>query len=511
MSADGGSYSFGSAPSPEELAQFELNDFGNAMRLARMVGAEINPDGTVDTAGATLLYVRELGSWIGWNDKHWDLKLGGRLAQRMAHRVAQTLIAQQPFLAARIPKADKEIWSFIRASGNAGKASSMLEIAESYLQVDLDEFDKDPLALTVQNGTLKFRRAPGDGCIVSFGPHDPIDRITRMARVVYDPDAAAPVWEASLRQWQPLPEMQGYLQRLSGYVATGHIHEQVFVILQGKGRDGKSTFVGALRELLGDYAGVSDVKTFLDIGQRGGNDASPDLARLAGDCRLVSVAEPPRGAKLAEAMIKSFTGGAPILARFLRRDPFDFLPKPKVIMECNSRPVIRGDDEGIWRRVRLIMFEHQVGPDKVDKSLAAKIRLEYSGVLNWIIGGIGDWMSEGLREPDRVAATMDDYRKGASPFGEWFLERLELVEDAKTPAKHLYSDYKEWCEAAGIERPISQTAFGNALADRQVIRCGKDRQGNVLRMGARLRPKLDAPLDVPGAGGPSGGDDDVFA
>ncbi len=492
MSADG--YAFGSAPSVEELGQFDLNDFGNAMRLCRTVGAEIDEFGNVDPGGATLLYVRDLEKWIGWNGRHWDLKLGQRLAQRTAHKVAQGLSAQYHVMLSFNPKGGKEIMSFIKASGNAGKAAAMLEVAEGYLQVELDAFDNDPLALTVQNGTLKFRRTPGDGCKVIFAKHDPADRITRMAHVDYDPKAKAPVWESSLAQWQPLPEMQNYLQRLAGYVATGHIHEQVFVILQGKGRDGKSTFVGALRELLGDYAGVSDVKTFLDMGQRSGSDASPDLARLAGDCRLVSVAEPPRGAKLAEAMIKSFTGGAPILARFMRKDPFDFLPKPKVLMECNSRPVIRGDDEGIWRRVRLIMFERQVAPDKVDKSLAAKLRAEYSGILNWIIVGVGDWLNEGLREPKRLADTMDDYRKGSSPFGEWFMERCELEEGFKETAKLLFGDYKEWCEENGLEKPMSQTAFGNALADRQVIRCGKDVKGNVLRMGARLKPKFEPAL-----------------
>jgi len=264
------------------------------------------------------------------------------------------------------------------------------------------------------------------------------------------------------------------------------------MVLQGKGRDGKSTYVGALREALGDYADVAGVQTFLDAGPRSGADASPDLARLAGDCRMISVAEPPRGAKLNEAMIKSFTGGAPITARRLRQDIFTFSPRPKVIMECNSRPVIRGDDEGIWRRIRLIMWEHQVAKEAADPTLPAKLRAEYPGILNWIIQGIGDWLSGGLQDPPRVLEAMEDYRKGSSPFGEWFLDCVELVDGVKTPAAYFYTSYKDWCEAQGIERPMSQTAFGNALADRQIIRAGKDASGRVMRMGARIRPRSAA-------------------
>lgn len=500
MSVDG-SFGYSGAPSPEELARFDLNDFGNAMRLIRLVGGTVDEAGEIGLDAATLLYLREIG-WIGWNGRHWDLKLGQRLAERTAHKVAQGLVAQYPWLQ---EKADKKTAAgFVRAAGNAGSISAMLRVAESYLQVDLDDFDRDPLVLTVENGTLRFRREVGDGLVVDFRPHDPRDRITRMAHVRYDPDARCKTWDTSLAFWQRDERMRDYLRRLAGYVATGYTHEQAFVIFQGKGRDGKSTYVGALRELLGDYADVADVRTFLDTGQRGGADASPDLARLAGDCRLVSVAEPPRGAKLNEAMIKSFTGGAPILARRLRQDLFSFLPKPKVLMECNSRPVIRGDDEGIWRRIRLVLWEHQLAKEEVDRTLPDKLRAEYPGILNWIIQGIGDYLSDGLAEPERVSAAMEDYRKGSSPFGEWFLERVELVEGVKTPAKHFYDDWKEWAEAQGIEKPMSQRAFGDALADRQIIRAGKDSRGNVLRMGARLRERFGASDSAPSAGGGSG-------
>lgn len=500
MSADG-SYAFSAAPSPEELAAFDLNDYGNAMRLIRLTGGEVDEAGEISLEAATLLYLREIG-WIGWNGRHWDQRMGQRLAERTAHRVAQGLVAQRKALSGKA--SDKEINDFIRGCGNAGRISAMLKVAESYLQVDLEAFDADPLAVSVRNGTLRFHRQAGEGMTVEFRRHDPKDRITRMAAVDYVPEARAPVWDAKLAFWQPVEAMRGYMQRLSGYAFTGHTHEQVFVIFQGKGRDGKSTFMNILRELMGDYGDVADVRTFLDTGQRGGADASPDLARLAGDCRLLSVAEPPRGAKLNEAMIKSFTGGAPIVARRLRQDLFSFTPRPKVFMEANSRPVIRGDDEGIWRRIRLVLWEHQLARDQVDPTLPAKLRAEASGILNWIIQGVGDWLSEGLSEPERVTAAMDDYRKGSSPFGEWFAERVELVEEVKTPATWFFTDYKAWCEAQGIERPMSQTAFGNALADRQIIRAGKDSAGRIQRMGARLNP-ANLPLAALSGAGSAGG------
>jgi len=206
--------------------------------------------------------------------------------------------------------------------------------------------------------------------------------------------------------------------------------------------------------------------------------------------------------KLNEAMIKSFTGGAPIVARRLRQDLFSFTPRPKVFMEANSRPKIGGDDEGIWRRIRLVLWEHQVARSDVDPKLPGKLKAEASGVLNWVIAGVGDWLSDGLAEPERVAAAMDDYRKNSSPFGEWFVERVELVEGEKTLAATFYDDWKRWAEDQGIEKPMSQRAFGDAMADRQIIRAGKDSRGKVQRLGARLRDR-GTPYEAYGAGGGS--------
>ncbi len=484
---NGDAYALGGARAVGELAKFELNDFGNAMRLILSVGGTINDQGDVAIAGATLLYLGEAG-WIGWNGRFWDLKLGARLAQRIAHQVAANLAAQVPTWCDN-GHDKRAAWTFARSAGNAGSITAMLRVAEAYLQVDLDAFDRDPQAITVQNGTLRLERVAGDGMLTRFSPHDPRDRITRMAAVDYDPTATAPIWAEKVAFWQPDPLMAAYLQRLAGYALTGHTHEQIFVIFQGKGRDGKSTYMNALRELWGEYGEVADVRTFLEAGQRGGGDATPDLARLAGDCRMLSVAEPGRGAKLNEAMIKSFTGGAPIVARRLRQDLFAFTPRPKVFMEANSRPVIKGDDEGIWRRIRLVLWEHQLSKDQVDPTLPTKLRAEASGIFNWCLDGLADWLSSGLAEPERIEAAMDDYRKGSSPFGEWFVDRLDLDPFAVTSAALLYVDYKQWCELQEIEKPMTQRSFGDALADRQIIRSGRTRTGNVMRQGARLLPK----------------------
>jgi putative DNA primase/helicase len=482
---DRASFAFAGAPAPDELAELPRNDWGNAMRFVRTAGGVILDDGSVDCSASELLFVREQG-WVGWDGRVWDFELGPRLAERLAHKVALALSGQVPAMLSRQAN-PKEVWDFVRKSGDAGRLRDMLRVAEGYLQASLSYFDRDPLRFNVKNGTLRFRREPGEGFKLELLPHDLRDRITRIADVDYNPTAECKLWRTSLDQWLPDKDVREFMRRLMGYVLTGLTAEQVFVILLGRGRDGKSTFVGVLRELFGGYADVADARTFLDTGQRNGGEASPDLARLAGDTRLVSVAEPPRGAKLGEAMIKSFTGGAPIVARRLRRDPFSFEPKPKVIMETNSRPRITGDDDGIWRRIRLVVFTQQVPLNQVDHTLSARLRNERSGILNWLFQGVAEYLSDGLGDAPQIAAAMDDYRMSSSPFAEWFEECVELDPHAVTPYSYFRASFGDWCTAQELDKPMSQVAFANALTDRLIMRAGQDSNGRARRRGARLR------------------------
>lgn len=496
MSVDGFA-PFSDAPTPEELSRFDSNDFGNGQRLIRLAGGKWDEAGALDISAARLLYLADAG-WIGFNGKYWDLRHGARMAERMAHEVAKGLYAQAEFIDAGPPK--KLFLDFAKQSGNAGRTSAMMTQARSYLEVELEAFDCHPLRLNCRNGTLTFSREAQDGMGVKFTAHDPADRITRMAEVTYDAKAAAPVFERSFADWLSDEEVRRFVQTLLGYCITGKTSEQVFILFQGKGRDGKSTLVRVFRVLMGGYCATADVKTFLEGGMRSGADASPDLARLSGDVRVVSSSEPPRNAKLAEGMIKAFTGGAPITARRLKQDIFEFTPKAKPLIECNGRPTISGADDGIWRRVVPILFENQVPEDQVDKELADKIiEAELSGVLNWLIAGLHVWMIEGLKRPRRVMEALEDYRRGSSTFAEWLNDRVVIDPEAKTPATFFYTDYKRWMEDQGHDRPMSQTTFGRALSDLQILRAGKDAGGRVQRRGAKLKDDYLPPAGAPDA------------
>ncbi len=486
---------FSEAPSPEELAAFALNDLGNAMRLIRLASGAI-VEAEVDTGDCTLLYLMGQG-WIGFNGRYWDVKFGEALARKLAHQVALTMAGIDRGLIMQQHAIDlNKLRSYVDSLGSAGSTSAMLKQAESYLTVEIDAFDNHPMALNCMNGTvwLKMDVDQPSGVKATLKAHRPGDRLTRMIATDYNAKAKAPVFEQVVARSLRERETRDFFQRALGYSLTGHVYEQAFFLCQGKGGDGKSTLLDAAREVMGGLAEVGKIESFLDTGQTSGSSAQPDIVKLAGDVRLVLLSEPPRGAKLAEGLIKAWTGGAPISARTLNAKPFDFKPKGRLWWECNALPVIKGDDEGIWRRANIIMFKHRVPKEEMDKQLPEKLRKEFSGILNWMIAGVGDWLARGLDPPEEVTKALEDYRKQSSPFGDWLNECCiwgEAAGQANELSTVLYACYKQWvADQGGDDKPMSLRAFGDALMQRQIMHGPRRGDGKKTRAGIKLRDEF---------------------
>lgn len=481
-------------PDPARMAWYELNDIGNAKRLR-------------DLAEGKLLWVED--HWRGYDGQRWSSEAGQRLAEHLGSVVARHLPIEATALANKIEAMDKAeradlpddyddhlsaLYKWGIASGNINKINGMLHAAKGLMFAERDQFDADPLTINVQNGTLRLRRIDGRWT-VRMRPHDPADLITRIAAVEWDAEAKAPEWARHMETVLPNSEVRRFFQMCSGYGLTGEITEQCIFLLQGKGGDGKSTTMDVLRQHLGDYGAVAGVESFIAGQQRGGGEASPDMARLAGDTRMVSTGEPRVGAALDEARIKTITGGQPLTARELHGKPFEYVPRFKLWFECNRKPRISGDDDGIWRRVVVIQFPHQF-KGAADKRFKDRLLAEGPGILNWLLDGALAWLEAGvLTPPSEVQEAIDDYRRASNPFGEWFAEWVDTSRpDERTLAADLFDSYKKWCEdnSVGDREIMSSTAFGRALGDKQIPKM-KGGNGRVYRRGVRLRRLEEMP------------------
>jgi putative DNA primase/helicase len=314
-----------------------------------------------------------------------------------------------------------------------------------------------------------FTLCAGNGVVLldsgTLRPGYPADRITLHTSIPFDPSAKCPRWDQFLAEiFRDNPELPDFIRRAVGYSITGDTSEQCLFLLYGKGANGKSKFLGALRETLGDYAYNTPFST-IELSDR--SSIPNDLAALV-DRRFVTASETNPSARLNEARIKALTGGDAITARFLHCEFFTFRPVAKFWLSVNHKPRVSDDSYGFWRRVRLIPFTREFRGPEDDQHLEEKLRAELPGILAWAIRGSIEWRRDGLNSPACVTTATEQYRIESDPLAEFVEERCVQAAAVSVPARELYRAYTKWAEDRGMKESerLSNTAFGTRMSQR---------------------------------------------
>ena len=432
-----------------------LTDLENARRFAR-------------THEKDLRWVPTWRKWIVWTGTHWRPDDTAEVQRRAKETVASLLTD-----AAKIKDADKRA-KHIRlaiAAQRGARIASMIELAKSEpgIPVTPHQLDRDLWLLNVKNGTLDLHTG-------ILRPHRQDELITKLAPVLYDPKATCSTWLGFLKRIMAGDQdLIRFLQKVFGYALTGDAREQCVFIAHGGGANGKTTALTTVAAVVGPYAQHTPTETLL---VKRGDSIPNDVARLHG-ARLVTAAEAECNRHLAEALVKQLTGGDKIAARFLHGEFFEFQPTFKLFLAVNHKPIIRGTDYAIWRRIRLIPFTVTIPEEEQDRGLPAKLKSEGAGILTWAVQGCLLWQQEGLTPPKAVLDATADFRDEMDTVGSFLDERCVRDPDAQTPSTRLYDAYKAWCEAHA-ENAMSKLDFGARVAEKGFVR-GRTKTGRFWR------------------------------
>jgi putative DNA primase/helicase len=289
--------------------------------------------------------------------------------------------------------------------------------------------------------------------------------LTLKAPVDFNPRAVCPQWDAFLARVQPDPEIRSYLQRITGYSATGSIREQVFFLHHGTGANGKSVFHDVVMHVLGSYVQSVPVEALMASGA----DRIPnDIARMVGR-RYLTASETKAGRFLDEQRLKQLTGGDTISARFMRGEYFEFKPVGKVHLITNQLPRL-SEDSATWRRIHLISWGEVIPQAERDGLLAERlIREESEGILRWIVEGATQWFAIGLAAPGQSVAAKEEYERDEQTLGQWIEQECEIFEVTEETRlvtggerSVLYGHYKVWMTANGFQ-PVNSRNFHSEM------------------------------------------------
>jgi putative DNA primase/helicase len=418
-----------------------LTDLGNAQRL---VAAE----------GNNIRYCYENKKWYVWDGRIWSKDDSGKI-YRLAKQTAKGMLHEAADL--QDEEERKLLVSHEQRCESEGRLNAMVSVArwQEGVPIKLTDFDCDPMLLNCFNGTMDLSTG-------NLFEHRREKLISKMAEVEYRPEEKCPTWlEFMDTVADGRVELTEYLQRCVGYSLTGQTVEHALFLLYGRGANGKSTFLEVLRHIFAEYSQTADFSSFLASNVQ---TVRNDLAKLNG-ARFVTASESDSGKRLDETIIKQMTGGDTVFARFLYSEGFEFTPQMKLWLGTNHKPTIRGQDEGVWRRIRLIPFTVSIPLEQQDHNLRDKLKQEASGILNWALEGLVQWHAKGLEEPAVVKDATNDYRTDQDVLAHFIATRCTEEDDLESPARDLYQAYKKWAEETN-EYVMNERGFSNALSER---------------------------------------------
>lgn len=434
----------GSNPVPKpKKKMYTFDDTGNAERFTDVFGEKIR-------------YSFVNKKWLYYDGRRWCFDITGAV-RRMADEVVEQMRGDMDFYvqnSAEDPEdAEKSFMKHLKQSRSSRAKDSMIKESQHRAPITPAQLDTHQSLLNTPNGIINLRTG-------ELLPHDQNQYITKITNTEYTDKIDCPLWDQFLKDiFNDDADLIRYIQKAVGYSLTGSTQEQCIFFCYGEGSNGKSTFVDIIKDMLGDYAANVQSKS-LAVKQNSGS-SSEDIARLHG-ARFVCSSEFNEGERLDESLIKQLTGGDTVTASKKYEHEFEFTPEFKIWMSTNHKPIIRGTDTGIWRRIRLIPFTVHIPDEKKDKNLKHKLKQELPGILHWAVDGCSLWQREGFRIPKAIRETTNGYREEMDVIENFINECCFVGKEYSYKAQELYEAYAAWAKKYN-EYAMSSTMFGREI------------------------------------------------
>lgn len=410
----------------EPKKQYDMTDTGNAHRL-------------FDKFGSVIRYSYNRKKWFYWDGKVWREDTTGEI-KKFGDIICDDL--KREAFQEQDDKTQSDMLKWANRTAASKNKESMIKECQHLdgIPVSPDDLDAYPDYINCQNGMVNLRNG-------ELLPHDSSLMMSKICYAEYDITGKKPeLWLSFLDDvTNHNQDLIDYIQKCIGYSLTGSNREQCAFFLYGIGNNGKSTFLDTLTDLLGNYAANAQPETIMM--KKFDSGANSDIARLK-STRFVTSEEPTEGVRLNEGLFKQLTGGSRITCRFLYGDEFEYTPQFKIWLATNHKPIIRGTDVGIWRRIKLIPFEVNIPKEKVDKNLKYKLRKEFPQIMAWAVQGCIKWQKEGMTEPQCVLDAVKEYKQEMDLL-VGFLEQCIIIDydsDEKIMASDLFRVYVKWAK-----------------------------------------------------------------
>lgn len=318
-----------------------------------------------------------------------------------------------------------------------GKLTAVLGRASRYeqLHVAREVLDQHPRLWNAGNKVINLETG-------EITEHDPALMMTTGSDVPYLPDATCPRFDEFFADIIPDADVRAFLLRLFGTAMFGEVRgdAQIFPVLIGEGRNGKGALVRIVEKVFGRHAVKVSASALLE---RKFEAHSQEVIKLRGK-RLATAEETSQNVRWDTARIKSWTGGDTLVGRFMQQNDEEFVPSHTLLMSTNHRPNVAMEEAAFWMRYREVPFTVSV-EGREDPTLEPHIiGRELPGVLNHLLAGVRDYLSQGLAAPAAVLVATEEARAETNRLAIFAEELLVATNDEND--RILHTDMRDRAE-----------------------------------------------------------------
>ncbi|MCW2903597.1 MAG: hypothetical protein JWO67_5862 [Streptosporangiaceae bacterium] len=427
--------------------------------------------------------------WLRWTGKKWERSNQATITETVRQHMIESVSDEL-----RAPETDWRKRQELMGLLSRSRLVALVDLCKGILKVPDDMFDSRPDLLNTLSGVVDLRTG-------EMRPHDPLLYLTKLTAVAYRPGMTHADWTQALTA---LPEeSRKWFQIRAGQGVTGHMTpDDVMLLLQGGGENGKSTVLESISRCLGeDYAVMlSDRVLLADPG------AHPtELMDLRG-ARFALAEELPEGRRLNVKRLKDTVGTSTMKARYMRQDPVQWSSSHSVFLSTNYLPVVEETDHGTWRRMLLVVFPYKymkagTTPSKPNEKVGdpgIRERMKHGqaqreAVLAWLVEGARLWYTADRvmpPVPKRVHQDTQDWRAECDLVLAYWRDRIEPDLDAHVLARELFADFNAWLESKQQAKWSDKTFGARFGGHEETTASGAERRK------VKARPGLSRPEHV---------------
>lgn len=293
-------------------------------------------------------------------------------------------------------------------------------------------------------------------------PYNPRYIFTSKISTNYNPDAQEPDFKGwSLSEWfEDIAENDKDKEKLLWQSLACSINPNltpdvaIFLVDNGQGRTGKSTFERLLENLVGiDNHAPLKLKEF---------EEDFKLANAQGVKLIIGDDNNPNDYNKTSENFKRVATGETVLINPKGQPPFSTQFNCFIVQSMNGLPRFKDDSDALLRRIKIIKFNHQYNDKTANKDIKEKY-IKDKRLLEWILSKVIVMDFDFMTDTEESRQEIKELKIANDPVAYYVNEYVDDIKSARVPTMYHFKLFQATSDYENNPQKMKQSTFTRRL------------------------------------------------